>query len=394
MKSMLVQTEFLLEEHRSHFDLTFPDIEHIHKVSNHIYNSHTRLVPAKRKYFVSYLGHLFEHLTDGLIKKTLKKIASKHNTIPNEFLFDFECGDKTKRLCENQTIVLLDSTFNLILPTTSKNRNELTVFDHQLSIRLINCLLTGSVPVVVGGDYLVLPFEEAIDWNRAVIRIPVARLPEIYITLKTFTDADIIEMRRFGTYILRSYFSSVTTLAKTLLVYIRNIRLHIPSPPPPEKHSTYYFRSDITNLTFGHSSEIKKSTFENDFYSGREDKEMFGPLEPPFDSMFYQRNFTLALQYSYSLWNDMSQSPFYTFPSLPQEPILPSEAKFIGSSFGFRPINDGLGGTGREFSEAIGGNRIREQFTIVILTYNREALLLAAIERLRVSFICLCFLKN
>ena len=34
-----------------------------------------------------------------------------------------------------------------------------------------------------------------------------------------------------------------------------------------------------------------------------------------------------------------------------------------GSSYGFRPIGQGVGGTGKEFSEALGGNMPREQFT-------------------------------
>ena len=34
-----------------------------------------------------------------------------------------------------------------------------------------------------------------------------------------------------------------------------------------------------------------------------------------------------------------------------------------GSNFGFRPIGDGLGGAGKEFSESLGGNWPREQFT-------------------------------
>ena len=36
---------------------------------------------------------------------------------------------------------------------------------------------------------------------------------------------------------------------------------------------------------------------------------------------------------------------------------------FQGSSYGFRPIGDGLGGSGKEFAEALGGDYQREQFT-------------------------------
>ena len=43
----------------------------------------------------------------------------------------------------------------------------------------------------------------------------------------------------------------------------------------------------------------------------------------------------------------------------------------LGSGMGFRPIGRGAGGAGKEFSENLGGNSPREQFTIVMLTYER-----------------------
>lgn len=39
----------------------------------------------------------------------------------------------------------------------------------------------------------------------------------------------------------------------------------------------------------------------------------------------------------------------------------------IGSSYGFRPIGHGVGGAGKEFGEALGGNNPREQFTGMLL---------------------------
>lgn len=52
-------------------------------------------------------------------------------------------------------------------------------------------------------------------------------------------------------------------------------------------------------------------------------------------------------------------------------------ANFItGSGLGFRPIGGGCGGSGKEFSENLGGNLPREQFTIVILTYEREQVII------------------
>ncbi len=60
--------------------------------------------------------------------------------------------------------------------------------------------------------------------------------------------------------------------------------------------------------------------------------------------------------------------------SNPWEPVLPAEAKFLGSALGYRPINNGEGGSGFEFRNSLDGNVPSEQFTIVMLTYEREPL--------------------
>lgn len=49
---------------------------------------------------------------------------------------------------------------------------------------------------------------------------------------------------------------------------------------------------------------------------------------------------------------------------------------------GFRPIGKGAGGAGKEFCESLGGNHPREQFTIVMLTYEREQVLISSLARL------------
>nr|KAG5692875.1 hypothetical protein BaRGS_002310 [Batillaria attramentaria] len=80
---------------------------------------------------------------------------------------------------------------------------------------------------------------------------------------------------------------------------------------------------------------------------------------------------------------NMPGDPFLLYPYTPFEPVLPSESKFLGSGYGFRPVGQGTGGAGKEFSEALGGNAPREQFTIVMLTYDRETVLIQALQRLK-----------
>lgn len=108
-----------------------------------------------------------------------------------------------------------------------------------------------------------------------------------------------------------------------------------------------------------------------------------GPVEtePPYASPKYLRNFTVTVRDTYRAWN-AAPGPFHLFPHTPLDPTLPSEAKFLGSGTGFRPIGGGAGGSGKEFQAALGGNVPREQFTVVMLTYEREEVLMNSLERL------------
>lgn len=108
---------------------------------------------------------------------------------------------------------------------------------------------------------------------------------------------------------------------------------------------------------------------------------LLGPIEGPYPSPAYRRNYSVFLTQVREAWNDWGD-PFYLYPHLPFDPVLPSDAKFVGSHMGFRPINKGSGGSGKEFSESLGGNFPREQFTIVILTYEREQVLMDSLGRL------------
>lgn len=58
--------------------------------------------------------------------------------------------------------------------------------------------------------------------------------------------------------------------------------------------------------------------------------ENLGPMEPPFPSMRYQRNFSVCSIGRYHQWNTWAV-PGQLYPNLPHDPILPSEAKFVGS---------------------------------------------------------------
>ena len=96
------------------------------------------------------------------------------------------------------------------------------------------------------------------------------------------------------------------------------------------------------------------------------------------DSPLFVSNFS-HLIYSYRNWNTFP-GPFWNYPSHPNKAVLPSEAKFSGSEKGFRPINFGKGGDGKYFKLALGGDVEVESFTILILSYKREQLLMQMIK--------------
>jgi alpha-1,4-N-acetylglucosaminyltransferase EXTL3 len=54
----------------------------------------------------------------------------------------------------------------------------------------------------------------------------------------------------------------------------------------------------------------------------------------------FRRNFSTALLLADEAWNT-HMSPFRLPPHTPWEPLLPTEAKFLGAGVGFRPICGG-----------------------------------------------------
>jgi len=63
--------------------------------------------------------------------------------------------------------------------------------------------------------------------------------------------------------------------------------------------------------------------------SDAEPEECLGPLELPYNSPVFKRNYTIMNVHGYELWNSW-RDPFKLYPYTPFDPLLPSDAKFIG----------------------------------------------------------------
>lgn len=392
-RAILVQSAFSRSRFRPHFDVIAPPI--LGQPGGDVWQECPPMLPARRRLLLSFQGDYLPPVNgvlsssdiDAFIVDHLQSMAVGHTT--DRFLFHFECnlavlgpeissrrsspnpkkmafGDWV--LCgteSSRAAILRESTFVLIIsPRAQLNAISTTT----LQTRLLEALKLGAVPVILGGDSIELPYSEVLSWRRAALFLPKARVTELHFFLRTIPDADLVAFRRQGRLLWERYCASVQATVDTLVAVLRD-RLGIPPLPADEEPAPSIFNASFVPL--------KMDALVPD----AEPEESLGPLEPPYPSPKYKRNYTYFLSQGHEVWNDWGD-PFRLYPQLPADLILPSDAKFIGSGVGFRPIGRGAGGAGKEFCESLGGNNPREQFTIVMLTYEREQVLINSLSRL------------
>jgi len=348
--AMVAQSLFLRELYRVGYDITSTPVLGISQ--GDVWEQLPLLAPARRKYLLTFVGEhsytpdsslsrkhqsessvyghkilnsLYGNVSkhfyakqmsyDDVIIKTLKTMQAKYES--DTFSFEFICNTGAKQLgvdgewvqCgteQQQKELLLSSTFRLIIAPDSS-----LVSSEMLQSTLCLSLKYGSVPVILG-DYVQLPFEEVIHWSHAVITLPKARVTELHFILRSYTDSDILEMRRYGRLVFETFFGSTKAIVDTTLAVIRH-RLRIPAFPVRDEPSPSIFNNSFVPLR----EPVVESVVEVE--------EMLGPLESPVASPRYYRNFTFT-DTAFALPGD----PFHSYPFTPFEPSLPGDAKFIG----------------------------------------------------------------
>ncbi|KFM58926.1 Exostosin-3, partial [Stegodyphus mimosarum] len=365
-RAIIVQPCFHTNEFRSGFDIMAPPLilkkDHISEI--YLYS------PARRKFLLSYQGEYrtfksssqnnsqkpsassfpnSNYDSEDLVKisrirkdsddveesiiDVLKKMQLSN--FGDNFFFQFSCAGSTVPgldsewlLCgsyESRTSILKDSTFSLLISPANYN----LISTPQIHIRIYEALKTGAIPVILG-SHINLPFSEFLDWNRAAIILPKARVTELHYYLRTFTDNDIMAIRHQGRMLFDHYFANPRQVIATILAVIRN-RIQIPAPAAREETSPSVFNGTFRPLRAEFAAVQDPDPEEN-----------LGPVESPFPSLSFQRNLTYTNAQRYFVWNDIAD-PFTLYPYTPFDPLLPSESKFVGSSFGFRPIGQGTG---------------------------------------------------
>ncbi|XP_070534732.1 exostosin-like 3 [Ptychodera flava] len=396
-RALIVQSNFQNLEFRPEFDIIAPVL--LGPKYEFSWNVLPPLVPARRKYLLHFQGERtnpgrrnpsfvgvqsrklksdlkFSHTpptdSDQYVIEELRKFQS---ITDDRFFIELLCSNIAAQgnghtpewaLCGNEierSTVLRESTFSLLIASDDTSVTSLPLF-----MRLFEALKYGAIPVILG-EQIQLPFYETLDWRTAVITLPKPRVTELYFYLQTISHSDILDLRKQGRFFYENYFSSTKSVLDTILATIRT-RLNIPAVTIPDAPSPSVFNEGFVPLKV----DMQVQTLEIEDGGG-------GPVEPPFPSPTFLRNYTYSVMNRHQTWNK-APGPFFMFPNTPFDPVLPSEAKFRGSSMGFRPIGNGAGGAGKEFMEALGGNTPREQFTIVMLTYEREEVLVNSLQRL------------
>ncbi|XP_060803199.1 exostosin-3 [Amyelois transitella] len=346
--AILAQTTFTRNSFRPGYDIVTPPV--LGPLNVELWTRIPPIAPPKRKYLFSFQGF---SATKSSLLETLKqyfynmRTEVKYDKIYVEFNCEYvdQLFERTIRdwaLCytrETRRKLLRKSTFVVIFAPIN------TTYDSTFSFqtRLYEALESGAIPVVLGGDRIRLPFEEVLDWRKAVISLSIVRVKELLFLLKTMTLEDILAFRSQGRMLLERYFGSMQTVLDTLLAVIRN-RLSIPPRP-------------VASL----------STGEYDYYPSNKTNRV-----KAFPSRNFKRNFTVGLLNGYEQWNVWGD-PFALYPQLPWDPMMTPEPRFVDEAVAKRFHRS---------CKSLAGDRPVEQFTVIILTYNRTKMLAKVLNAL------------
>lgn len=107
------------------------------------------------------------------------------------------------------------------------------------SIRLLEVLCAGSIPVVISDDS-VLPFDTIIEWRRCVLVFPTSQMHRIGPTLRSLNRDEVNFRRDYCLFIYREFLENddkiVTTTAMALksrfFGVLPKLIPKVPLPPP------------------------------------------------------------------------------------------------------------------------------------------------------------------
>ncbi|CAK9290510.1 unnamed protein product [Gordionus sp. m RMFG-2023] len=296
-------------------------------------------------------------------------MRSLNRTFPGEYLIA-EPDESTEGIKE----IFPNCTFTLFLSGGH---------DHsQLTKSIIETLGTGSVPLVLTPShdpksfFRSMPYSEYLDWSKAIVTFPLSRVSELPILLKTHlipSEPHIFSLLKYGRHLKQTYFvlpggSPLQHRNFNAILTILMGRLGLPFPSAKRVKAELFSRVNVSDSPVPDPEFIE---YLGPISTAVEFTDTVNSTRRRYYNSF-RSNLTCNLFESKDAWNDMGKRLGVYHPSMPWDPVFPTEAKFRNSNYGFRPINNGFGGTGKEFAKALGGNYPFEKFTIVMPTYQRE----------------------
>ena len=338
-------------------------------VIKHAQNGLTPFLPALRRLFIFFEGNMVErskkrslsHLGTNLVLLRQQLDSLKEAITANthdQVLITTTCNAKVDtggtspslgewELCSSpmeRAHFLSQSTFSLVINGDQGSIGPLTY------LRLMEALNYGAIPVLIGIEHL--PLDEVIDWKAVGIVVPPTSLGQLHYILRNIDADTILKYRRQGRFLWDTYFSSSSHILASVLAVVRWRALH---PPPAAKD--YIAMSTLFSIT----GEIL-----------------------PLPSYMFMHNFTT---YGWEFWNT-PPGPFYMYPVTPFNPAPVSGSQYTiltKEQIPNLPQHVIIGGgiTGPYFEDFLLGNVPKEQFTVVILTYERNQVLIEAVTRLR-----------
>lgn len=262
------------------------------------------LLPVRSEILASFKGTFPDKAISDTEKIFVKAFRDLHS--PPKVAIDTDCQAvkdcQTSQwcFCEDQS-ELHPATFDLIPNTGYMPLSQLTM-------RLYLALSRGSVPVILG-SYRNLPLRNSINWPKAVIVLPRQRVTEVIYILRNILEPDIMALKKAGRRIFRDHLVSVDKISITLLSSVREL-IAIPASSLKTVDSQAMYDEDNPMPLFEPHVESRD--------------EILGPVEEPFSSPTYQRNFSVLFH-----GDENDHSP-YLYPHTPWDPALPTDAKYHG----------------------------------------------------------------
>ncbi|XP_067014507.2 exostosin-3 isoform X4 [Anabrus simplex] len=339
-RALVVQSFFSRARYRRGFDIIVPPI--LGQPGGDVWQECPHLLPARRKFLLSFQGELHrsketdreddasvtdrhQQDIDSFVVEHLQGMVFRRTS--DRFLFHFECSAGmtspagTARLVKLQpdaggewelcgtessrAAVLRESTFSLVLVPTQVDVVSTTA----LQTRIYEALKNGAIPVLLGGDQVELPYAEVVDWRRAALFLPKARVTELHFFLRTVPDADLLVLRRQGRLVWERYCASVQSTVDTVVALVRD-RLGIPPLPAEDEPSPSVFNASFVPLK------------TDAIVPEAEPEESLGPMEPPYPSPKFKRNYTFFLTQVVKASRNSLNNRFLPYDAIETEAVL------------------------------------------------------------------------